>query len=153
MVFAEPFDLLFRNFFENDTFFQPACDKKPKYPVNIFEIKDELNPGLQFEIAVVGLDDDDIDIEIKDGDTLTISYDKPELSAEEVAVGNEIKRNWIHKGIAQRSFSLGWKIGNKFELDEISANVDKGLLTIFIPLAENKKPKKISLGKIKKPKN
>lgn len=139
MVYSEPFDILFRNFFDNDAFFQPAIESKPKYPVNI----SETDKGLDFEIAVVGLSEEDLDIEIKDGDTLTISYEKPELLEDEIESDDEI--NWIHKGIAQRSFSLGWKIGNKFDLDKISASVDKGLLSMHIPISPDKKPKKINL--------
>lgn len=131
---TEPFDILFRNLFEADAFFMPAIESKPKYPINIFES----NEGLHFEIACVGLSEKDIKLDIKEGDTLTISHEKDSTIEDE-------KRNYIHKGIAQRAFSLGWKIGNKFNLEEIEASMDKGLLSIFIPLAPDKLPKSISI--------
>jgi len=130
----EPFDILFRNLFESDTFFMPAVDSKPKYPINIYESEE----GLHFEIACVGLSEKDIKLDIKEGDILTISHEKDSEYEED-------KRKYIHKGIAQRSFSLGWKIASKFDLNEIDANMDKGLLTIFIPLAPDKLPKSISI--------
>ena len=47
----------------------------------------------------------------------------------------------IYRGITQKSFNLGWKISNEYELSKIKANMDKGLLKITIPLSEKKKPK------------
>lgn len=132
----EPFDILFRNFFDTNAFFEPAIDSKPKYPVDIYDDKE----GLHFDIAVVGLGEEDLQIEVKDGNTLTVVYEK-EAEDEKPDI------NWINQGIAQRSFSLGWKIGAKYELDQIEAVVDKGLLSIFVPIAPDKKPKMISFKK------
>lgn len=131
----EPFDLLFRNFFETESFFKPVVDSRPKYPVDIYETDE----GLQFDIAVVGLDENDINIEIIDGDTLSISYNKNEFE------DSEYEQRYIHQGIAKRSFKLGWKISHKFDLNKIEATVEKGLLNIFIPCAEETKPKSITI--------
>ena len=54
-----PTDLLFRNFFETDSFFKSFTDTKPNYPVDIYTTDD----GLIFDIAVVGLEKKDIKIE------------------------------------------------------------------------------------------
>lgn len=130
----EPFDILFKNFFDTNTFFSPLVDSKPKYPIDIYENED----GLQFDIAVVGLSEDDINIEVVDGDTLYISYNKGEDE-------NLNSKTYIHNGIAKRSFNFGWKISNKFDLNNIDANIDNGLLSITIQHAEEAKPKKIEI--------
>lgn len=128
-----PFDILFRNFFKEDTTFQPTTfGNKQPHPLDIFYDDD----GLHFEIACTGLTKKDIQLEI-DGDLLKIIYDKP--TVEEDYTG------YIYKGLAKRSFNLGYKIAAKFELEELSAEMKDGLLHIFIPIAESKKPKSIKI--------
>jgi len=131
----DPFDIMFRNFFDNDSIFSPLAEAKPKYPVDIYENEN----GLQFDVAVVGLDEKDINIEVTDGDTLRISYQK------EVDTSEKDDQNYFHQGIAKRSFSFGWRISNKFDITKIDATVDKGLLNISIPCAEEAKPKSITI--------
>ena len=126
----DPFDIVWKNFFDvNSTF--TTFENKINYPVDILETED----GLRFELAVVGLSESDLDIQV-DGDTLRITYEKPETE--------EIK-NYLQKGIAKRSFDLAWKVASKFELSKLDASLDKGLLTINIPYAPEKAPKKIEI--------
>ena len=129
-----PFDLLFRNFFKADGSFQPTTfDNKQPHPLDIF-YDDE---GLHFEIACTGLSKEDIQLEI-DGDLLKIIYDKP----------NEEDFNYsgyIYKGLAKRSFNLGYKVAAKFELEKLEAKMKDGLLHLFIPIAESKKAKTIKI--------
>ena len=127
-----PTDLLFKNFFETDSNFQSHVDNKPKYPCDLFTTDD----GLNIEIAAVGLDKKDIKIETAENQ-IKISYDKTD---EEKSV------DYIHRGIARRSFNLGWKISPKFNLNKVKAEMDQGLLTIFIPIADEAKPKAITIG-------
>ena len=147
LVYAEsdPWDILFRNFFETSSVFVPAIETKTKHPIDIYET----DKGLHFDIAVVGCcEEDNIEIEIKDGDTLSVSYKKDECCEEADCECND-ERRWIQQGIAKRSFAFGWKIGNKFDLEKIDANVDKGLLSILVPVAPDKKPKQIKINKKK----
>ena len=101
---ASPFDILVKNFFTTDSFFAPAMDVKIGHPVDIYETKE----GLCFEIAGTGLTKEDIDINIE-GDLLRVSYTKKDETKEGV--------NYIHKGIAKRSFNLGYKIARKYDLN------------------------------------
>jgi len=39
---TDPFDVLFKNFFNNDSFFSPAVETKISHPVDIFETLDGL---------------------------------------------------------------------------------------------------------------
>ena len=128
---VDPFDLLWKNLFDQNSNFSTIAEKI-SYPLDIYEKES----GITFELAVVGLDYNDIDIEVQ-GDVLRIKYAK---SKEEESV-----TNYIHKGIARRSFDLAWKIATKFDLKSLDATIDKGLLKIEIPVSEEGSPKKIQI--------
>ena len=128
-----PFDLLFRNLFNSDSGFQPTTfETKQPHPLDIFYD----DKGLHFEVACTGLTKKDIQLEI-DGDLLQIIYNKP--SEEEDYSG------YIYKGLAKRSFNLGYKVAAKFELEKLEAEMKDGLLHLFIPIAESKKAKSIKI--------
>ena len=127
-----PYDLLFRDFFKSDLDFQPATTAKFTHPVDIFET----DKGLHFEVACTGLSKEDIELNIE-GDILKISYNKEAKEYED--------RNYIHKGIAQRSFNLGYKIASKFDLSKADAMMENGLLAIQIPYADEAKPKVLKI--------
>jgi len=125
----DPFDIVWKNFFDVNSNFN-TIQQKINYPVDIFETDN----GLRFELAVVGLDKEDIDIQI-DGDTLRVSHDKK----------TEQEQQYIQRGIARRSFDLAWKISSKLDLNKLEAKMDKGLLIIDIPYANEKAPKKVTI--------
>ena len=127
-----PFDILFRNHFHADSTFQPASNTKQSHPLNIF-FNDE---GLNFEVACTGLTKSDVILDIE-GDTLKISYKKPE--------DDEFHEGTIHQGLSKKSFDLRYKIAPKFNLSKTDAALENGLLDIFIPLAEEAKPKSIKI--------
>jgi len=122
----EPWDVLFRDFFNKDSFFAPILHTKSSYPTDIYE--DE--KSLTIEIAAAGLDKDDIQIEEQDG-LLSVSYQKSEEAKKE-------EPNYIQRGIAKRSFCLSWKFSDKFDLNNIVATMDKGILKIQVPKTEEK---------------
>ena len=68
----DPFDIVWKNFFDANSTFN-TFENKINYPVDILETEN----GLRFELAVVGLSETDLDIQV-DGETLRISYNKPE---------------------------------------------------------------------------
>jgi HSP20 family protein len=131
-----PFDLLFRDFFKSDLDFQPATQAKLSHPVDIFETE----KGLHFEVACTGLSKSDVELNIE-GDVLKISYSKDAEAADAEARG----RNYIHQGVAKRSFNLGYKIASKFDLSKADAMMENGLLAICIPYAEEAKPKVLKI--------
>ena len=51
----------------------------------------------------------------------------------------------IHNGLSKKSFDLRYKIAPKFDLGNIDATLQNGKLDIFIPLAEEAKPKSIKI--------
>ncbi len=131
----DPFDLLWRDLFENNSRFS-AITQKVTHPVDIYET----SSGIKFEVAAVGIDSKDIDIQI-DNDQLRIKYEKAQSESEESA---------IYKGIKRSSFDLTWKISTKFDLSKLEASLDKGLLTLDIPIAEGKAIRKIEIATPKK---
>ena len=127
----DPFDIVWKNFLNSNSTFNTFQYEKINYPVDIYEIE----TGLRFELAVVGLDKSDIDI-LVESDVLRITHDRKT---------EELDRAYLTKGIAKRSFDLAWKIASKFHLAKLDAKMDKGLLIIDIPYAEEKAPKKVTI--------
>ena len=99
---------------------------------DIFETK----MGLHFEIACTGLSKQDVEISIE-GDVLRIFYNKE--------TQEDADRTYIHRGIAKRSFNLGYKIASKFDLSKAEALMENGLLGIRIPFADEAKPKTLKI--------
>lgn len=128
-----PTDLLFKNFFDTNTQFNSYVDSKPNYPVDIATTEN----SLVLEIAAVGLDKKDIQIETSENQ-LKVIYNKGESDSPD---GYE----YIHRGIAKRAFNLGWKISPKYNLNGIKATMKNGLLSIEIPISEEAKPKTIAI--------
>ena len=127
-----PFDILFRNFFDANAHFAPAIETKAPHPVDIFEN----DFGLHFEIACTGLSKDEVAINIE-GDILKVSHTKEEK--------NDSNVGYICRGIARRSFNLGYKISSKFNLSKAEAEMSNGLLKISVPFAEEAKPKSLKI--------
>ncbi len=130
--FANDLEILFKDLFNSTSTFSPAA--KYNYPVDIFETE----KGMQIDIAAVGVSSEEIDIQVEDVDVLKVTCDRTD----------EGKRNFIHRGIARRSFSLGWKISAKYDLSKLEATLNGGLLSIQIPFSEKSAPKKVTIKTI-----
>jgi len=126
----DPFDIVWKNLFDVNSNYN-TIQHKINYPVDIYETDD----GLRFELAVVGLDKEELNIQV-DGDALRIMHENQLKNSERI---------YLQRGIARRSFDLAWKVASKFDLSKLNAKLDKGLLIIDIPYAESKAPKKISI--------
>jgi len=116
-----PFDILVRNFFDTESPFHPLESIKLKHPVDVYEN----TKGLHLEVACVGLEKDEVQINI-DRDVLKIVYNKSEEEDNE-------EDKYYYKGIAKRSFNFGYKVANRFNLSKVSAKMENGLLMINIP--------------------
>ena len=113
---STPFDILVRNFFDNDSLYNP---------IDVFEDKD----GLHLDVACTGLTKEDIALDIE-GDILKVSYNKED--------DNEIPgRDYHYQGIAKRSFNFGYKVAPRFNLSKAEAEMENGLLNITVPYSSN----------------
>ena len=61
-TFHTPFDILVKNFFEQDSQFDKVNHRAVNHPVDIWEDKE----GLTLEVACVGLNKSDVDVVIED---------------------------------------------------------------------------------------
>ena len=98
-------------------------------------------------LAINKIDDSRIEIIPRDTKsnpetTLKVSYTKPTIEANDSELD---AGTYIHKGIAKRSFDLGWKISPKFDLTKITAKMENGLLTIEVPVTPESRPKTITI--------
>ena len=127
-----PFDILVKNFFEQDSQFDKVNHRAVNHPVDIWEDKE----GLTLEVACVGLNKSDVDVDIED-DMLKVSYIKQE--------GSNESAHYHYRGVKKSSFDLGWKIARRFDLTKASANMENGLLKILIPFSKAAKPKSLKI--------
>ena len=126
-----PFDILIKDFFNQDTEFRPAQQTKINHPVDIYEADD----GLNIDIACVGLTKKDIELTVE-GDILKVEYNRDKSKKDET---------YVHRNIAKRSFNLGWRISRRFDLAKLQAKLELGLLHLFAPLTEDNKPKTVTI--------
>ncbi len=130
--FINDFDLVFKNFFDQSSRFQPVRGNKMNYPVDIYLKGDD---GIVFDIAAVGLTQDDLEI-LAEGETLRVRHERK---------GADTK-DYIHKGIGRRGFDFAWKISNDLDLSKTTATMKDGLLNIFLPYAFERAPKRIKIN-------
>ena len=131
-----PFDILVRNFFQDASQYSPLEQTKLSHPVDIYTNE----KGLFFEIACTGISKEDLKIETQDN-ILRINYDKSKDSS--CCEVNDC--DYIHRGIARRSFNLGWKIDSKFDLKKADAEFKHGLLKIIIPFSKGSELKTLQI--------
>jgi molecular chaperone IbpA len=88
------------------------------------------------EIAVAGFDEDELDIELQNGE-LTV---RGESKSEVARAGN-----YLHQGIASRNFTRKFALADHVEIR--GASVKNGIMTIKLEIIvpEHEKPKKIAI--------
>ena len=104
-------------------------------PYNIRKV-DEYNYVI--ELALAGFSESDIEVEVKDG-TLTVRS-KEDKSTDE--------SQYVHRGIARRSFSRTWTLSDDMIVK--GAEFNNGLLNISLEkvVPEEKKPRLIPITKL-----
>ena len=132
--FASPLDVLVKNFFDKEAIFDKPTRTSVTHPIDVFEDEN----GLTFEIVCVGLDKKDVKISIE-SDILKVSYDKGSQQK------STPEKRYYHTGVRKSSFNLGWKVARRFNLAKANAEMVNGLLCIQIPLANEAKPKTLTI--------
>jgi molecular chaperone IbpA len=90
----------------------------------------------QITLALAGFVRDDLKIDVQEG-TLTVSGDKAEVKSDEI--------EYLHKGIANRSFTRNWSLAEYVEV--IEAKMENGMLYISLEriVPKEKQPKNIKI--------
>lgn len=101
------------------------------------------NMKYDIELAIAGFNEDHIDIEVKDH-VLTIKGDRPQ---------RRDQNSYVHKGISARKFKRSYRLSEYTEVT--GADMKDGILTVSLEviLPEEKRPRKISIGKTNEGKN
>jgi len=136
-----PFDILVRNFLQTANHYQPLAESKLPHPVDIYEKEN----GLGLDIACTGIPKEDIEIEIE-GNIIRVNYDKNSSDCQCNSDCECKSPEYIHKGIAKRSFNLGWNIDSRFNLSKATADFKNGLLQVIIPFAKGSEPRTLKIS-------
>lgn len=100
--------------------------------IRVFESDD----GLFLESEIPGIEPEDLNLELKH-DILTLSFERKNP----IKDGYKILKQEIEYGKMIRNIQLPYKINE----NEIKAEYKNGVLKIFLPKAEEEKPKKIAI--------
>lgn len=103
-------------------------------PYNLIKTGDD---SYLIELAVAGFDEEDFDIELHDG-ILTI---RAEVGS------NDSETNYLHRGIAARSFERKFTLADTIEVEGVTLH--QGMLNVRLQnvIPDEKKPKKIPIGR------
>ena len=127
----------FETLFERLGEFPPPQQNQGFPPYNIRKLDEE---HFSIELALAGLDEDDVEIEVKEG-VLTVRsiWDEKKDADEE--------HQLLHRGISFKKFTRSFTLADDLNVD--GANFINGLLTIGLEriIPEHKKAKKIKIGK------
>lgn len=109
-------------------------DSAPGYPP--FNIEQVADDQFRIELAVAGFAQDDLSIEFKQN-SLVVTGQRRQP---------ESPRNYLHRGIAERSFERRFGLADHVRVS--GAKLENGLLTIDLvrELPEILKPRKIEIG-------
>ncbi|MEO1720511.1 MAG: Hsp20 family protein [Pseudomonadota bacterium] len=125
------FDQLFRML---DTMATDATDNAGYPPYNIERTGEN---DYRITMAVAGFTSDDIDVEVKDG-ALHIRAEKNS--------DDQKKREFLHRGIAERSFERNFQLADYVEV--VGADISDGLLHVQLQrnLPERMKPRTVAIS-------
>jgi HSP20 family protein len=129
--FSQEFDRLFSRLF--DTSAGGAGAQRWVPPMDLLEADDHY----VLRADLPGLAEDDVAIEVQDG-TLTISGER---SAEHERQG----QGWFRVERSFGSFSRSLTLPDGVDADAVSAEFDRGVLTVRIPKPEQRKPRRVEI--------
>lgn len=112
----------------------------PPYNVARITNKDSGDQDYEITLAVAGFTQDDIEITVED------KHLKVEGRSAVLAEDVDTEVEYIHKGIAERSFQRTFRLAEHVEVKK--ASLKDGILKIvlFLNVPEEAKPKKISIS-------
>jgi molecular chaperone IbpA len=132
-----PFTIGFETLFDRLMEFPPNQQNQGFPPYNIRKLDEE---NFTIELALAGLDEDDVEIEVKEGVLTVRSVWDEKKDADE-------QHQLLHRGISFKKFTRSFTLADDLNVD--GASFKNGLLTIGLEriIPEHKKAKKIKIGK------
>jgi HSP20 family protein len=128
--FSQEFDRLFTRLFD-------TSGGSPQRWVPAMDLT-EADDHFVLKADLPGLDDEDVSIEVQD-DTLTISGER---RAEHV----QREKGWHRVERSFGRFSRALALPDGINADAVTAEFDRGVLTVRIPKPEARQPRKIQIG-------
>ena len=130
----DPFFVGFDRLFHRLASFDTSVSRSSSYPPYNIVKKDDCK--YEIELAVAGINEDDINIE-HNPETGVLIIEGSKNSSED---------NYLHKGIAERNFVRTWNLAENVEV--IGADLKDGLLKVELKriVPEEKRPKTIKIG-------
>lgn len=90
---------------------------------------------LRFDLP--GVDPSNVDLSVEH-QVLTVTVDRPVEETEEVT--------WLLRERPSGTHQRTVRLGDRLDASNISANYDKGVLTVMIPVREEAKPQKVAIS-------
>jgi HSP20 family protein len=90
---------------------------------------------LRFDLP--GVDPDHVDLSVEH-QVLTVTVERPVEETEEVT--------WLLRERPSGTHQRTVRLGDRLDASNISANYDKGVLTVMIPVREEAKPQKVAIS-------
>jgi HSP20 family protein len=113
---------------------QVLGNSRPSFvPVDAYRLGDRF----YLHVDLPGVDNESIDVTV-DNNTLTVSAERKFADIEGAS--------WLVNERPQGTFTRQFYLGDGLDPDQIEAGYDHGVLTISIPVAEQAKPRRISVG-------
>lgn len=130
---AVGFDKMLNDFFENPSFTQSGYP-----PYNVAKITSDDTINYEIVLAVAGFRQDDINV--------TVEQDQLRIEGESQNLEHDEHCEYLHKGIAERSFVRSFKLAKNIEVK--SADLKDGLLKITLEqiIPEQEKPRSIQIN-------
>lgn len=130
----EAFDKLFDEVFRGQLYEQPQG-----YPTDVIEIKNDSGEviGYEIDVTLAGIPKENVEVTIEK-DSLSISVKKVEKDANP-------NRTYLRKGISQKAMQIKYGL-HGIDKEKIKANMAEGMLKVELPLAEEAKPRQITIG-------
>jgi HSP20 family protein len=133
LVRPEPFSREVDRLF--DTFFGTQAEARRWVPpMDLVEADDHF----VLKADLPGLNEEDVSIEIQDGSLV--------ISGERKSEHEQRERGWYRIERSFGSFSRSLSLPEGVNADAVTAEFDRGVLTVRIPKPEERKPRRVAIG-------
>jgi HSP20 family protein len=126
------------------SFVSPVWGRSPQEMLTPMDVQ-ETEQGYHVRIAVPGVKPDDIEVTLQQN-TLTIrgQYGSPEAGQEQ-NIPEKRQGNWLVRELRYGTFERTVTFDRPIDQDRVQTEYENGLLTLFLPVSEASRPRRISV--------